>query len=217
MSVYCLIFLTNTDVDTFLWAYGDHHHRSRSGHHQLSHSGSSLRLYQTHCKDYLFWRTQIVSFLRGQGLLGYIDGEFLCPPVIVLVSPQSGSSTATATTSAPNPAYTGWIQQDQSILSLLILSLSDKVMYLAVGQNTTQEVWDSSTSALASSTRARCLSLLGQFQTLRQGNGSLAEYLGKAKMIVEALPSPEVRFPRTSRSSTSSGGFNRNSEQWQVP
>ncbi|XP_019157302.1 PREDICTED: uncharacterized protein LOC109153870 [Ipomoea nil] len=60
-------------------------------------------------------------------------------------------------------------------------------MHLAVGRNTSREVWLSLTSALASTTHARCLSLLGQFQTLRQGNSTTAEYLGKAQLIVEAL------------------------------
>nr|GMC95910.1 uncharacterized protein LOC109175393 [Ipomoea batatas] len=30
--------------------------------------------------NYLFWRTQIVPFLRGQGLIGFVNGESPCPP-----------------------------------------------------------------------------------------------------------------------------------------
>ncbi|XP_019172647.1 PREDICTED: uncharacterized protein LOC109168048 [Ipomoea nil] len=96
-------------------------------------------------------------------------------------------ATATGSTTAPNPAYTTWIQQDQSILSLIISSLSDEVMHPTVGKNTAREVWPSITSALDSSMRARCLSLLGQFQTLRQGNGSPAEYFRRAQQLVEAV------------------------------
>ncbi|XP_019181937.1 PREDICTED: uncharacterized protein LOC109177056 [Ipomoea nil] len=60
-------------------------------------------------------------------------------------------------------------------------------MYLAVGRNTSREVWQSITAALGSSTRARCLNLLGQFQSLRQGNSSPAEFLGRAQLLVEDL------------------------------
>ncbi|XP_019161977.1 PREDICTED: uncharacterized protein LOC109158518 [Ipomoea nil] len=119
-------------------------------------------------RNFLFWRTQLIPFLRGQGILSYVDGETPCPPAIIEAVPASGDlvSAATSTVPAANPAYKAWIQQDQSILSLLMSSLSDEVMHLAVGRNTSREVWQSITAALGSSTRARCLSLLGQFHSL---------------------------------------------------
>ncbi|XP_019173013.1 PREDICTED: uncharacterized protein LOC109168443 [Ipomoea nil] len=138
-------------------------------------------------RNYLFWRTQLLPFLRGQGLMGYIDGSFPCPPATVTVTSASGDSTATATTTSANPAHAAWVQQDQAILSMLISSFSDEVMHHALGRHTARDVWDSVTSALAPTTRSRCLSLLGQFQTLRQGSNSPAEYLAKAQTIVEAL------------------------------
>ncbi|XP_019185061.1 PREDICTED: uncharacterized protein LOC109180031 [Ipomoea nil] len=60
-------------------------------------------------------------------------------------------------------------------------------MYFAVGRTTSSEVWQSITAALGSSTRARCLNLLGQFQNIRQGNSTPAEFLGRAQLLVEAL------------------------------
>ncbi|XP_019160460.1 PREDICTED: uncharacterized protein LOC109157031 [Ipomoea nil] len=139
-------------------------------------------------RNFLFWRTQIIPFLRGQGLLGYIDGSHLCPPTTLPVTAQPGNSGTTAAGSmVANPAHAAWVQQDQSILSLLISSLFDEVMPLAVGREMSRDVWLSINESLASSTRARCLNLLGQFQTLRQCNMSASEYLGKAKMLVEAL------------------------------
>ncbi|XP_019194767.1 PREDICTED: uncharacterized protein LOC109188592 [Ipomoea nil] len=139
-------------------------------------------------RNFLFWRTQLVPFLRGQGLLGYVDGEHPCPPAVIPAAPSDASTSTGVTPSVtPNPAHGAWIEQDQSILSLLISSLSDEVMYLAVGRVTSREVWLSITAALGSSTRARCLNLLAQFQSLRQGDSSPAEYLGRAQFIVEDL------------------------------
>ncbi|XP_031091101.1 uncharacterized protein LOC115996101 [Ipomoea triloba] len=60
-------------------------------------------------------------------------------------------------------------------------------MYLAVGRHTSCEVWESITAALGSSTRARCLNLLGQFQSLYKGGSTTAEYLGRAQLLVEDL------------------------------
>ncbi|XP_019179611.1 PREDICTED: uncharacterized protein LOC109174834 [Ipomoea nil] len=140
-------------------------------------------------RNYLFWRTQLVSFLKGQELLGYVDGEIECPPATIASSPsgKSASGVATTTGQVPNPAYRSWVKQDQSILSLLVSSMSDEVLHLAVGRNTAKEVWDSITAALGSSTCARCLNLLGQFQSLRQGNSSPADYIGQTQLLVEAL------------------------------
>ncbi|XP_019156860.1 PREDICTED: uncharacterized protein LOC109153445 [Ipomoea nil] len=139
-------------------------------------------------RNFLFWRTQMIPFLRAQGLLGYVDGELPCPPA-VLPSTTAGDEASGATVSAttPNPSYAFWVQQDQAIFSLLISSLADEVMYLAVGRNTSREVWLSVTAALGSSTRARCLNLIAQFQSLRQGDSTPAEYLGRAQLIVEDL------------------------------
>ncbi|XP_019179275.1 PREDICTED: uncharacterized protein LOC109174496 [Ipomoea nil] len=140
-------------------------------------------------RNFLFWRTQLVPFLRGQDLLGYVDGETPCPSPTIDAAPTSGDSASATTTPSPipNPAFKAWIKQDQSIMSLLISSLSDEVMHLAVGRSTSKEVWESITSALGSSTRARCLSLLGQFHFLRQGNSTATEYLGRAQLLVENL------------------------------
>ncbi|XP_019159719.1 PREDICTED: uncharacterized protein LOC109156338 [Ipomoea nil] len=139
-------------------------------------------------RNYLFWHTQLVPFLKGQELLGYVNGEIECPPATIASSPSGESASGVATTGqVPNPAYRLLVKQDQSIVSLLVSSMSDEVLHLAVGRNTAKEVWDSITAALRSSKRTRCLNLLGQFQSLRQGNFSPADYIGQAQLLVEAL------------------------------
>lgn len=123
---------------------------------QQAHHFVSLKLTT---KNYLFWRTQMVPFLSGQNLLGYVDGSLRCPV-----------STLPATDGLPhlpNPAYAAWVQQDQFILSMLISSLSEETMFLAVGNSTSASVWLAVEQALASSSRSRSLSLLSQLQALR--------------------------------------------------
>lgn len=60
-------------------------------------------------------------------------------------------------------------------------------MYLAVGHQTSQEVWMAINAALGSSTRASALSLLDQLQSLRQSDSTTTEYLGRAQVLVEEL------------------------------
>ncbi|XP_019155026.1 PREDICTED: uncharacterized protein LOC109151881 [Ipomoea nil] len=131
-------------------------------------------------RNYLFWRTQMVPFLRGQGLLRFVDGSFPCPlPVAVTAGDAAAPVDRTA--------VLVWEQQDQAILSMLVASLSEEVMYLAVGQATSRQVWLSIEGAFGSSTRARALGLLSQLQGLRQGDSTPAEFLGRAKVIIEEL------------------------------
>lgn len=42
----------------------------------LAHHFVSIKLTN---HNYLFWRTQLTPFLRGQGLLGFADGTYPCP------------------------------------------------------------------------------------------------------------------------------------------
>ncbi|XP_019196314.1 PREDICTED: uncharacterized protein LOC109190295 [Ipomoea nil] len=116
-------------------------------------------------RNFLFWRTQLVPFLRGQELLGFITGETPCPsPTIASVPAESSTSDVANSVRVPNPEFKTWVRQDTSILSLLVSSMADEVLHLAVSRNTSKE-----------------------FQSLRQGNLSPADYIGQAQLIVEAL------------------------------
>ncbi|XP_019184400.1 PREDICTED: uncharacterized protein LOC109179350 [Ipomoea nil] len=139
-------------------------------------------------RKFLFWRTQLLPFLWSQELLGYVDGSLSCPPATIAApSSSADSSTIPAVSVVPNPAYQVWVKQDQLILSLVISSMSDEVLYLALGRNMSAAMWESITTALGSSSQAKCLNLLAQFQLLRQGNSTTADYLGRAGVLVESL------------------------------
>ncbi|XP_019157306.1 PREDICTED: uncharacterized protein LOC109153873 [Ipomoea nil] len=140
-------------------------------------------------KKFLFWRMQLLPFLRGQELTGFVDGSHPCPSEMITADSSTGSSSTTTTSAAlvQNPAYHAWVKQDQTIVSLLISSMSDEVLHLALGRNTSADIWASVSSALGSTSRTRCLNLLGQFQLLRQGNSTIANYLGRAGVLVESL------------------------------
>ncbi|XP_019171106.1 PREDICTED: uncharacterized protein LOC109166673 [Ipomoea nil] len=147
-----------------------------------AHHFVSLKL--THW-NYLYWRTQIIPFLRGQRLLGFIDGSRPCPASFIELPADKQSDAAASATL--NSAYEAWIEQDISILSLLISSISEEVMYLTLGQTTSRAVWLAAETALGSSSQVCCLNLMGKFQSLRQGDSSTPEYLGRAQHLVEDL------------------------------
>lgn len=148
---------------------------------EFSLHGTPLFSIKLTSRNFLFWRTQLVPFLRGQNLLGFVDGSLPCSPSTIPASSDGASG------SVANPSYGVWIQQDQAILSMIISSLSEEVMHLAVGRGTSKAVWNSIERALASSSRARALNLLSQLQGLRQGSATVTEYLGKAQVLIEEL------------------------------
>lgn len=132
-------------------------------------------------QNFLFWRTQLVPFLRGQNLLRFVDRSYSCPPFTL--SAASGASSA----GVVNPNFSAWVQQDHVILSMLISLLFEEVLHLAIGRATSKEVWVSMEWALVSSSQARALNLLSQLQSLWQCAATMTEYLGKAQVLVEEL------------------------------
>nr|XP_016476098.1 PREDICTED: uncharacterized protein LOC107797702 [Nicotiana tabacum] len=146
-----------------------------------AHNFISIKLTAT---NYLFWRTQLLPFLRGQNLHGFIDGSHPCPPSHVSVANATGDGSQTTTI---NPDYAVWIQQDQLILSLLISSLSEETLPIAVGLNISKAVWDVLEAALSSPSNSRILSLHMQLQNLKQDDLTVTQYLHTAKLISDEL------------------------------
>ncbi|XP_019158332.1 PREDICTED: uncharacterized protein LOC109155057 [Ipomoea nil] len=156
-------------------------------------------------RKFLFWRTQLVPFLRGQNLMGFVDGSLPCPSSSL---PTASLDATSSTVFLQNLAFASWVQQDQAIMSMLISSFSKEVMHLAVGCRTSKEIYGILLNkllglvlglfvfesyytvliqALASYSRARALNLLGQLQSLRQGDASVTDYLRRAQVILEDL------------------------------
>ncbi|GAA0147125.1 hypothetical protein LIER_42939 [Lithospermum erythrorhizon] len=100
----------------------------------------------------------------------------------------------------PNPSYDLWVQQDPLIMSLLISSLSEETIPLAVGKPTSHEIWTSLHTALANPSFSNHLCLQEQLISLKQNDQFITSYLKQAKGIFDALaaignePSQETTF-----------------------
>nr|GMC80057.1 uncharacterized protein LOC109146934 [Ipomoea batatas] len=122
-------------------------------------------------KNFLFWRAQLVPFLHDQNLKGYID-DF--PPSLPATVPLLAVEASSAVS-------------DRAIMSMIISSLSEEVMPLVLGKWTSMAARKAIELALASTSRARAVHLLGQLQSLQQGEASVADYLGRVKVLLEDL------------------------------
>ncbi|XP_019167818.1 PREDICTED: uncharacterized protein LOC109163524 [Ipomoea nil] len=139
--------------------------------------------------NYLFSRTQMLPFLEGQGLLGFIDGSLQYPVTAPASAIDAAASTADSLKAASElvARQVAWRRQDKAILSLLIPSLSEETMRFAVGRSTSRQLWLTIEQSLASSSRSRALRLFGELQALRQGDSSIAYYIGRAQLLVDDL------------------------------
>lgn len=65
---------------------------------------------------YVSWKAQLLPYLYGQKLFGYVDGSIPAPPPLL---PSS---------SFFNPDHDLWFEQDRLILNTLISSLSELIL-----------------------------------------------------------------------------------------
>lgn len=92
-------------------------------------------------ENYLLWRAQMLPYLHGQDLFGYIDGSFPAPSKLFADK-------------SPNLAYKKWFKQDQQLLSALISSLSDSLIAQVVNYNTSFSLWTAIETLFASQSQA---------------------------------------------------------------
>jgi hypothetical protein len=88
--------------------------------------------------NYLYWRTQVDPIQRSNLLFGFVDGSLPCPPEEVQVPASDGITASTI----DNPKYAAWHQQDQSILSAIVSSLSEGVISMVMMIPTSREAWE---------------------------------------------------------------------------
>jgi hypothetical protein len=141
-----------------------------------THQVISLKLINT---NYLYWRIQMLSYLLGQGVFGFVDGSNTCPSSHVLAG--DGISLQV------NPLFLRSKQQDQLILSALLSSLSMEVLHLVVGCQSSFSAWHTLVRALASTSNSRIMQLHDSLQDLRQGDESITQFMQKTKALFNEL------------------------------
>ncbi|GKV10013.1 hypothetical protein SLEP1_g21438 [Rubroshorea leprosula] len=73
----------------------------------------------------------MMALIESQELLGFIDGEYEMLDPKVLSNEKE----------VPNPTYVAWRWSDRLLRGWIIGTLSKEVLGIAVGLNTSSEVW----------------------------------------------------------------------------
>ncbi|KAK6138883.1 hypothetical protein DH2020_027375 [Rehmannia glutinosa] len=124
---------------------------------------------------------QVLAPVKGCGLLGYLTGAISAPTQFIV-------NTETNETKI-NPEFESFTKQDQLLASWMLSSLSESVLILVVGLDSSADIWRCLETNFSSQSKARMMQYKLQLQTLKKGTLSMREYLGKAKAACDALAS----------------------------
>jgi hypothetical protein len=130
--------------------------------------------------NFLLWKAQIVPYLKGQKVFGYVDGTISMPP-------QSIPAFSDGSITIPNPAFLTWVQQDQMVLSALISSFTERLIAQVIGYFTSREVWIALDHLFASHSRARIMQTHFLLATLKKGGSFVTDYFQKFKSLSDTL------------------------------
>uniref|UniRef100_A0A2N9EJB6 Reverse transcriptase Ty1/copia-type domain-containing protein n=2 Tax=Fagus sylvatica TaxID=28930 RepID=A0A2N9EJB6_FAGSY len=139
--------------------------------------------------NYLLWKAQIIPYLKGQHLFGFVDGTETPPPEFLPLT------TTEPNHSLPNPGFLFWQSQDQLILSALIYSLSENILAYVVKCSTSHEVWTTLERMFTAHSWARTMNIHYQLATLKKGDSSIADYFHKFTHLTDTLAAVAQPLP----------------------
>ncbi|KAF5460124.1 hypothetical protein F2P56_020015 [Juglans regia] len=123
--------------------------------------------------NYLLWNAQILPFLKGNQLYGFVDGT--CPKPPPTINEQA------------NPEYAKWVLQDQLLISAINSSLTDKVLAQVLGCSTSYEVWTTLEGLFSTQMQAHIMQTQYSLATLKKGSETITEYFHKATALSASL------------------------------
>ncbi|KAF5459789.1 hypothetical protein F2P56_019707 [Juglans regia] len=124
-------------------------------------------------ENYLLWNAQIVPFLKGHCLFGYINGSI----------PKSSPTL----NNIPNPEHSNWLLQDQLIISTINASLSENVLAQVLNCTSSRDVWVTLETLFLAQSSAHIMQTQFQIATMKKGSDSIKEYFHKATSLASAL------------------------------
>ncbi|KAF9664573.1 hypothetical protein SADUNF_Sadunf16G0032600 [Salix dunnii] len=107
--------------------------------------------------------------------------------MVGLVDGTNPAPTKTLTDGSLNPAFTSWSKKDNSVLSWLYASITEKLVSTVLNLETSKQVWDALQARFSSTSRSRVTFLKRQLQTISQGNRNCLSYIEEAKLFSDQL------------------------------
>ena len=131
--------------------------------------------------NYLIWKTQIVPYLCGQHLFGFVD-RIISSPSPTIPNPESATSQ-TAPTKISNPNYITQYDQYQVVLSALVSYLFENIQAQMVGLATSREVWVALKRMFASHSSSHTIKTRQFFASTKKVHLSISDYFQKMRSL----------------------------------
>jgi hypothetical protein len=80
----------------------------------------------------MLWKAQMLTHLRSNSLLGYIDGNIIAPNTDITTTTDEGANRQTVTT--VNPEFATWYVRDQTALSGFLATVTEEVLAHIMGR-----------------------------------------------------------------------------------
>ncbi|KAL4284002.1 hypothetical protein GQ457_16G015150 [Hibiscus cannabinus] len=130
--------------------------------------------------NFLLWKQQVILTIRGLGLEGFLDGSISVPSK---VSRNRGGEEVI------NPSYLQFVQQDSSLASWLLSTVSSNILPQLVGSNTTAGIWKTITAKYSSLSTTKVMNLHCILRSMKKGTQFVTEYAMAIKQTCELLAS----------------------------
>ncbi|KAF3777765.1 hypothetical protein EJ110_NYTH45176 [Nymphaea thermarum] len=86
-------------------------------------------------KNYLLWKTQMLGLIESQDMMGFIEGQISIPTFTIEIVENGAARTV------PNPEFLAWKKSDRLLRGWITGSLSEEVLGLVVGLQTSSEIF----------------------------------------------------------------------------
>ncbi|KAM1501731.1 hypothetical protein ACFXTO_027170 [Malus domestica] len=130
--------------------------------------------------NYPLWHAQMLPLLRSRNLVSFVDGTSQCPSAFL-------KDTDGNLTTAVNPAFELWMQQDAMVISWINSSVHPTVLANLIGKNSSHSAWTSLRERYASTSTGRLLQLRSDLMNTHRGDSSIADFLDRVNSLADTL------------------------------
>lgn len=144
-----------------------------------------IKLYQN---NFIVWRTQVLTSIKGNRLESSITGENKCLDQYLNQNTNAAiSSVAGSGSRIDNLIFSTLIRTNQLLLSRMTSLIQENLLSFVIHYVSSQKLWDSLTRTFVFQTQARIMLIKMQLQTAKKGFISISAYFAKMKRLIDIL------------------------------
>lgn len=142
------------------------------------HTFSNPVSFKLDVENFLTWRQQAMSAIKGHKLKDYLKKEKV---------PKRFASEEDRLADKETEEYEHWEQQDQLLVTWLLASMSESLHTMMVRCEYAYEIWQRIEVWYLSHTRAKIKQLKLQLKNVKKEGSSMNKYLQQVKKLVDSL------------------------------